>query len=70
MIRENNRILGISLAIGGLLLLIILRFWTSPIVGRITARGPVGPLEFLLIPVFLALVAAGILLFLWEPETG
>lgn len=70
MIRERNRELGVLVGILGILLLLSLRFWTSPITRNITGRGEIGVIEFLLIPVFFAVVGLGVLLFLWEPEPG
>lgn len=68
MIRERNRELGAVTVLAGLVLLIGLRLWTSPIVRGITGRGEVSVLEFLLIPAFFVVVAIGVSLFLWEPE--
>jgi len=70
MIRERNRKVGAVTVLAGLVLLIGLRLWTSPIVRGITGRGEVGVLEFLLIPAFFLVVAIGISLFLWEPEAN
>ncbi|MFB6354089.1 MAG: hypothetical protein ABEJ92_08395 [Halobacteriales archaeon] len=67
MLREQNRRIGAGLVIVGLVLLVSLRWWTSPLVRRITGRGGDFFAEFLLIPVLLAFVGAGILLLLWEP---
>jgi len=68
MIRERNRELGVLTVLCGLVLLLSLRLWTSPIAMGITGRSGVGVFEFLLIPVFFVVVGIGILLFLWEPE--
>lgn len=68
MIRERNRELGVLTVVAGLLLLLSLRLWTSPITRGITGRGEIGVFEFLLIPTFFVVVGIGILLFLWEPE--
>lgn len=68
MIRERNRKLGVLTVVSGLVLLIGLRLWTSPIVGGITGRSEIGVLEFLLIPAFFLIVGVGVSLFLWEPE--
>lgn len=68
MIRERNRELGVLTVVSGLVLLIGLRLWTSPIVGGITGRSEIGVLEFLLIPAFFLIVGVGVSLFLWEPE--
>lgn len=68
MIRERNRELGVLTVVAGLVLLLSLRLWTSPITRGITGRSEIGVLEFLLIPAFFLVVGIGILLFLWEPE--
>ncbi|MFB6105000.1 MAG: hypothetical protein ABEJ57_07995 [Halobacteriaceae archaeon] len=68
MIRERNRELGLATIGLGLLLLLGLRAWTSPLTRTATGEGAPGLLEFLLIPLFLAVVAVGIGLALWEPE--
>lgn len=70
MIRERNRELGVLTVAAGLFLLLVLRAWMSPIARNITGQTGRGLVEFLLIPVFFLVVAAGTLLFLWEPETG
>lgn len=70
MIRERNRELGVLTVVCGLLLLLSLRVWTSPITRGITGRNEVDVFEFLLIPAFFIVVGIGILLFLWEPEPG
>jgi hypothetical protein len=70
MIRERNRELGVLTVVCGLLLLLSLRLWTSPIARGITGQSEVGVFEFLLIPAFFLVVGIGILLFLWEPEPG
>lgn len=70
MIRERNRELGVLTVVSGLVLLIGLRFWTSPLVRGITGRSEISILEFLLIPAFLLIVVVGVSLFLWEPERG
>lgn len=67
-IRENSTKYGVGAIITGLVLLIGLRLWVSPIIRRVSGRGGISMFEFLLIPVFLGLVAIGVLLFLWEPE--
>ena len=52
----------------GVVLLIALRFWASPLSRRILGREPSGFFDFIAIPVFFVCVGAGIVLFLWEPE--
>jgi len=69
MLRERNRELGLATIAVGFVLLLGLRAWTSPLTRNATGGGPPGLLEFLLIPVFLIVVAAGVVLALWEPDT-
>jgi len=68
MIRERNRKVGAVTVLTGLVLLIGLRIWTSPLLRGATGREEVGVLEFLLIPAFFLVVAIGVSLFLWDPE--
>lgn len=69
-IREKSTKYGVGAIVGGLVLLIGLRVWTSPVIRRVSGRSGITVFEFLLIPVFLGLVAIGVLLFLWEPDAG
>lgn len=59
---------GIVLIALGVVLLLTLRFWASPLARSITGREPAGYVDFLGIPLFFVVVGAGIALFLWEPE--
>lgn len=59
---------GIVLIALGVVLLLTLRFWASPLARRITGQEPAGYVEFLGIPLFLVVVGTGIALFLWEPN--
>lgn len=68
MIRERNRTIGLAVILGGFLLLLGLRWWTSPLTQQATGMTTVNLSSFLLIPVFLVCVAVGISLFLWEPD--
>jgi|GEM_PF-1769204 len=67
-VRRRSTRYGILTAAAGLVLLVGLRVWASPIIRTATGRGSNGLLEFLLIPVFLGVVLVGVLLFLWEPD--
>jgi hypothetical protein len=69
-VRDNSTRYGIATVAAGVVLLIGLRLWASPLTRQITDRGANGLLEFLLIPTFLLVVGLGILLFLWEPEVA
>lgn len=69
-VRRNSTKYGILTVAAGVVLLVALRLWASPIARSVTGRTRNGLLEFLLIPVFLAVVAAGVLLFLWEPDVS
>lgn len=68
MIRERNRELGVISIAFGLISLILLRWWTSPLLRRIAGRTDISVFEFVLIPVFLVPVGIGVILLLWEPE--
>lgn len=68
MIRERNRELGVLTILLGVVLLLVLRLWTSPIARGIVGRNTGGLFEFLLIPAFFVVVGIGIALFLWEPD--
>lgn len=68
VLRERNRQIGLLLTVVGVVLLLSLRWWTSPLLRRITGREAIGAIAFLMIFVFFALIAAGIGLLLWEPE--
>lgn len=67
-VRRDSTRYGVGIVAGGLLLLLVLRLWASPIAQAVTGRARNGLVEFLLIPLFLAVVGVGILLFLWEPD--
>lgn len=69
-IRDRSTATGVGLIALGVLLLLSLRFWASPIARYITGREPAGFVAFLGIPVFFVVVGAGIALFLWEPDAG
>lgn len=68
MLRERNRELGVLTVLAGVVLLLGLRVWTSPLTRTATGADAPGLWEFLLIPVFFVVVAAGVGLFLWESE--
>lgn len=67
-VRQDSTRYGVGIVVAGLILLLVLRLWASPIARAVTGRAQNGLLEFLLIPTFLAVVGVGILLFLWEPD--
>lgn len=66
----DNRRLGVAVAAIGLVLLLTLRVWASPIIMTITDRPRVSVLSFLAIPVLLVVIGAGIIIFLWGEELG
>lgn len=68
-VRSHSSKYGLMTVLAGLVLLLGLRLWASPIARRITGNEN-GLVEFLLIPAILLVITAGIVLFLWEPETG
>lgn len=59
---------GIVTVLAGIVLLVALRVWASPIGRQISGREGITLVDFLLIPLFLVFVAIGIGLFLWEPN--
>lgn len=67
-IRDNSTRYGFLTIAMGVVLLLLLRWWASPLIRRMTGRGENGLVEFLLIPLFFLVVTAGIALFLWEPD--
>lgn len=66
----DNRRLGVAVAGIGLILLLTLRAWASPLALTITGRPGVSVVTFLAIPVVLLVVAAGIAIFVWGEELG
>lgn len=68
LVRARHRELGVLIVVAGLAMLITLRWWTSPILRRVTGRNEISVLAFLLIPAFLLVIGAGIALVLWEPR--
>ena len=68
--RSRPTRIGLLAITSGLLMLIALRFVTSPVGRQITGREAVGMVEFLMIPLFLALVGGGIVLMVWQPTGG
>lgn len=66
-VRRRPRRHGVAIVAIGILLLLVLRFWASPVGRRITGRSDVGVVAFLGIPLFLVLVTVGIAVFLFEP---
>lgn len=65
---ERSTASGAVLIGVGVLLLLALRFWASPIARRIIGRAPPGFADFIGIFLFFVVVSVGIGLFLWEPE--
>lgn len=68
-LRERSTATGVALIGLGVLLLLALRFWASPLARYTTGRDPPGLVAFLGVGVFLVVVGTGIALFLWEPGT-
>jgi hypothetical protein len=66
----DNRRLGVAVAVVGLLLLLTLRLWASPVAMTVTGRPRVSVVSFLAIPLFLLVIGAGIVVFLWGDELG
>lgn len=68
--RSHPTRVGLLAITSGFLMLIALRFVTSPIGRQITGQEEIGMVEFLMIPLFLALVGGGIVLMVWQPTGG
>lgn len=66
-IRDHSTPLGAAAIATGVVLLLVLRFLASPVARSIAGAAPAGLVEFLGIPLFFLLTAAGVALFLWEP---
>lgn len=66
--RVNSSTLGVALVVVGVVSLLTLRFWASPVVGQLVGRERLSVVAFLGIPLFLLLVGAGIVLFVWGPD--
>lgn len=66
-IKRRSTAVGAILIGVGVLLLLSLRFWASPLARRIVGQDPPGFVDFIGIPVFFVVVGVGIALFLWEP---
>lgn len=66
----DHRRLGVGVAGLGLVLLLTLRLWASPVILTITGREHAGVVAFLAIPVVLSVVGAGIVVFLWGDRLG
>ena len=66
----DHRRLGVAVAALGFLLLLSLRLWASPITMIVTGRSRVNVVAFLGIPLFLLVIGAGIVIFLWGEEIG
>jgi hypothetical protein len=66
----DNRRFGVGIILIGFFLLLSLRLWASPIAMTITDRSRVSVVAFLSIPLFLLIIGAGIVIFLWGDELG
>lgn len=66
----DHRRLGVGVAVVGLVLLMTLRLWASPVALTITGRSGVSLVAFLGIPVLLLVVGAGIVIALWGEQMG
>lgn len=60
--------LGIVAVIVGVVALLSLRVWASPVADAVTGRTRVSIVAFLAIPLALLLIGVGIVLFVWGPE--
>lgn len=61
-------ILGIGLTVVGILALIGLRLWASPLALAVTGRDGVNLVTFLSMPLVLLVVGAGIVLSIWGSD--
>jgi hypothetical protein len=66
----NHRRLGVGIVVVGVVLLVTLRLWASPLALIITGRPGVSVVTFLLMPLLLLVVGAGIVIALWGDELG
>lgn len=66
-IKRRSTATGAILIGVGVMLLLALRFWASPLARRIVGQESPGFADFVGIPVFFVVVGVGIALFLWEP---
>lgn len=66
----DHRRLGLGVAVVGLLLLLTLRLWASPVAITVTGRSRPGAAAFLAIPAVLLVIGAGIVIALWGEELG
>lgn len=66
----NHRRIGVGIALVGVISLLTLRVWSSPIALEITGRSRSGTLAFLAIPALLLVIGAGIAIALWGEELG
>lgn len=64
----KSPILGIAVTVVGVLLLIGLRLWASPLALAITGREGVSVVTFLSMPLALLVVGIGIVLSIWGPD--
>lgn len=66
----DHRRLGVGIVVIGLVLLVTLRLWASPIALVITDRPGVSLVTFLVMPLLLVFVGAGIVIALWGDDLG
>lgn len=66
----DHRRLGVGIVVVGFVLLVSLRLWASPLALIVTDRSGVSVVTFLLMPLLLLVVGAGIVIALWGDELG
>lgn len=66
----DNQRLGVAVAGIGLVLLLTLRLWASPVAMAVTDRRQVGVVAFIGVPILLLVIGAGVVVFLWGEELG
>lgn len=70
MTYSRTSIAGVGAIVGGTILLLLLRMWTSPITRTAMGRESISVVSFMGIPLFLGLVALGIGLLLYGVPVG
>lgn len=70
MMDVDNRRLGVVLVGIGVVLLLTLRLWASPVALAVTGRTRIGVVSLLAVPIMLAVIGFGIAIALWGEELG
>ena len=70
MEHDRKTVAGLGAIVAGVVLLLVLRIWTSPVARTVTGRDSISVVSFLGIPLLLGLVALGIGLLLADSSAG